>query len=362
MTFTFSTLGRYIALRFARALTIVFLTVFALIYTIDFVELVRRTSDVPAATSLVLARLALFRTPAVAEQVFPFAVLFGAMVSLLELSRKLELVVARAAGISAWQFLAPPVVVAGLLGTLMVGFYNPLSAGLKERAAGIENRLFNQNRDSAAGDIWIRQRSIDGQAIIRAGTADFTIGEIGAVTVFAFDTAGAFVQRIEGSRAKLEAGVWTIFDARVSAPGVEPELHATFLLASNLSREQLRQSFAAADTVPFWALPAWIERTELAGLDSTRYRQQFNALMARPILFIAMVLIAASVSLRFFRFGGVSRMVLSGVAAGFMLYVATKLAEDLGAAGILSTAVAAWSPALVGGLLGALALLHQEDG
>lgn len=362
MTFAFTTLGRYIALRFAKAIAVVFLTVFALIYMLDFVELIRRTSDVPGATNLLLARLALFRTPAVAEQVFPFAVLFGAMVSLLGLSRKLELVVARAAGISAWQFLSPPLLVAVVLGTAMVGAYNPISAILKERAAAVENRLFNQNRDTVGGDIWIRQRSVDGQAIIRATTADFPAGEIGGVTVFSFTPSGAFHQRVEGSRARLDAGYWTISDARISAPGTEPERHETFLVASNLTREQLRQSFAAADTVPFWSLPAWIERTELAGLDSTRYRQHFNALLARPVLFAAMVLIAASVSLRFFRFGGVSRMVLSGVAAGFMLYVATKLAEDLGAAGILSTGVAAWSPAVVGGLLGALALLHQEDG
>jgi lipopolysaccharide export system permease protein len=68
------------------------------------------------------------------------------------------------------------------------------------------------------------------------------------------------------------------------------------------------------------------------------------------------------VSLRFFRFGGVTRMVLAGVASGFLLYIATKLIEDLGSAGILSTVAAAWSPSIIGGLLGSLALLYQEDG
>jgi lipopolysaccharide export system permease protein len=45
-----------------------------------------------------------------------------------------------------------------------------------------------------------------------------------------------------------------------------------------------------------------------------------------------------------------------------MLYVATKLVEDLGSSGLLSTSVAAWSPAVIGSLLGTLALLYQEDG
>ena len=53
-----------------------------------------------------------------------------------------------------------------------------------------------------------------------------------------------------------------------------------------------------------------------------------------------MVLIAAAFSLRFFRFGGIAKMVGGGVAAGFVLYVATKLVGDLGGAGLLSATVA----------------------
>ncbi|MGL5736134.1 MAG: LptF/LptG family permease, partial [Beijerinckiaceae bacterium] len=70
-----------------------FLTVLALIYTIDFVELMRRSGDVPGIRASAIAQLTLYRTPAVAEQVLPFAILFGAMATMLGLSRKLELVV-----------------------------------------------------------------------------------------------------------------------------------------------------------------------------------------------------------------------------------------------------------------------------
>ncbi len=55
-------------------------------------------------------------------------------------------------------------------------------------------------------------------------------------------------------------------------------------------------------------------------------------------------------------------MVSGGVIAGFVLYVGTKLVGDLGGAGLLSAAVAAWSPAIVGSMFGILVLLHQEDG
>jgi lipopolysaccharide export system permease protein len=85
-------------------------------------------------------------------------------------------------------------------------------------------------------------------------------------------------------------------------------------------------------------------------------------LIARPFLLAAMVLLAASVSLRFFRFGGVQKMVLSGVSAGFLLFVLSKITDDMSKSELISPIVAAWTPVLVGGLTGFVVLLFQEDG
>ncbi len=49
-----------------------------------------------------------------------------------------------------------------------------------------------------------------------------------------------------------------------------------------------------------------------------------------------MVLLAAAFSLRFFRFGGVQKMVLGGVATGFLIYVVSKLTDDLSKAELIN--------------------------
>jgi lipopolysaccharide export system permease protein len=362
MTLIGPTLGRYLAARFIRTILGVFLTVFILIYALDFVELVRRTGDVADVPAYVLAQLSLLRTPAIAEQIQPFAILFGAMVALLNLSRKLELVVARAAGVSVWQFLFPPLLVAVALGVFTTTVYNPLAAYMKEEASVLEIARLGKSKVTSDRDLWVRQRSLDGQAIIRASTATETGADLSNVTVFEFDKDGRFVSRVQASRATLGSGFWNLTDVRIVGVGVEPQAFKTYQIATTMTPEQVRQSFSTGSSTPFWELPGLIRQTERAGLDATRYRLQYQSLLARPLLFAAMVFIAASVSLRFFRFGGVARMVLGGVAAGFVLYVATQLVENLGAAGILSAVVAAWSPAFVGSLLGTLVLLYQEDG
>ncbi|WP_243367924.1 LPS export ABC transporter permease LptG [Microvirga solisilvae] len=356
------TLGFYFARQFVKTIFIVFATVFALVYTLDFVELMRRAGDAENATTGLVATLALFRTPAIAEQVMPFAVLFGSMAALLQLSRKLELVVARAAGISAWQFLQPGLFVALLIGVGSVTAYNPLSAHLKQRAASLENKIFSRTTQSSGKAIWLRQKSQDGYAVIRADGSRTDAAALVGVTVYTFDLEGSFTHRIEAKEAALHEGFWELRDARVLSATEEPESHERYLIASHLQPSQLRQSFIDPDSVPFWELRETIQRMERAALNTTAYKLHYDILMARPLLFIAMVFVAASVSLRFFRFGGVAMMVLGGVAAGFMLYVATELMAELGASGIISSVVAAWFPAVVGSLLGTLALLYQEDG
>ena len=356
------TLARYLSVRFLKTILIVFATVFALVYTIDLVELMRRAGDIEGATPGLMARLSLYRTPFVAEQVFPFSVLFGSMAVLLQLSRKLELVVARAAGISAWQFLQPGLLVALTIGIVSVTVYNPVSATLKHRAAALETKIFSRATQTQGKAIWLRQKSMDGQAVFRADGLVNNTTTLSRVTVYTFEPSGAFSQRIEAREATLHEGFWELKDARVLSATEEPQSHERYMIASSLQPSQVRQSFIEPDAVPFWELKQTIERMERADVNTTTYRLHYDILLARPLLFIAMVFVAASVSLRFFRFGGVAMMVLGGVAAGFMLYVATELMAELGASGLISSVVAAWFPAVVGSLLGTLALLYQEDG
>ena len=121
-------------------------------------------------------------------------------------------------------------------------------------------------------------------------------------------------------------------------------------------------ALAAASEISFWQLPGHLELARAAGLPATRFRLQFQTLLARPLLLAAMVLIAATVSLGLARFGNQARRILGGIGAGFLLYVLTQLSKDIGGAGLVPPAVAAWAPAVVAAMLGVTVLLYREDG
>ncbi len=364
MTIIGGKLARYFGMRFLGLVLLVFTGLMVLVALLDYIELMRRAADLPNVSAILVAKTSLFRVPQVTERILPFCVLIGAMSCYLGLSRRLELVVARSAGMSAWQFISPALIVAFLLGVFATAVYNPISAALQERSKRLEAELFKQGSNSMrnGGTFWANQRNADGQAIINAKSSRDQGVTLSGVTVFTFDSAGHFKQRIEAVAALLEPGVWRLLDTRIYERHALPINQAEFRFKTSLTPEQVRESFATPETVPFWELPLYIKIAEHAGLVAAGYRLQFQKLLARPFLLSAMVLLAGAVSLRFFRFGGVQKMVLSGVAAGFLLYILSKVTEDLSKAELLHPAAAAWLPVLVGGLTGFIALLYQEDG
>lgn len=356
------TLGLYFVKRFTASMLIVFGTVFLLIYMLDFVELMRRAGDAVGADTGTMAKLALFRTPATAERVIPFGMLFGGMVTFIGLTRRLELVVARAAGISAWQFLAPALMVALVTGILVTTVYNPLATALKEKASTLEAHIFRRGGVTLGQVIWLRQRSVDGEAILRAAAFDPATDTLRGVIAYVMDESDRLLERIEAPEAVLKRGYWSFSQARVISLDIEPTIQDAYLLATNLTADEVKSSLGPGEAVSFWSLPAIVSRLELAGLDATRYRLVYQTLLARPGLLVAMVLLAACFSLKFLRSGGLAGMVLGGVSAGFALYVATQVAENLGNAGVVSAGFAAWVAPSVASAFGVLTLLNKEDG
>ncbi|THD64946.1 MAG: LPS export ABC transporter permease LptG [Bradyrhizobium sp.] len=365
MSIMTNTLGRYFAGRFVVAALGVFVGIFVLLVLVDYIEMVRKTSGLASVSPIMVAETSLFRVPQLLEKLMPFCILIGAMVCYLALSRSLELVVARAAGVSAWQFIAPALASALMLGVLATALYNPMSANLRELAKHMEDELFGSAPGGGLQDafgFWINQVNNDGQVIINAARSEQQGVRLTGLTLFRFDTNYQFRERIEAREATLEKGRWLLKSVRRYSLDAPPVDQDSFFLPTTLTPAQVRNSFSTPETVSFWQLPSYIRSSESSGFATAGYRLQYHKLIAQPFLLAAMVLLAASVSLRFFRFGGVQKMVLSGVGAGFLLYVLSKVTDDLSKAELMHPIASAWLPVCVGGLTGFLALLYQEDG
>ena len=359
------TLGRYMAKRFAISILGVFAVCLALIFFIDFLELLREASKREGVSMGSLVLIALLRLPKFAELTLPFAVLIGSIAAFMALSRTSELTVVRAAGISAWQFLRPALLVALALGILSTAVYNPLAAWAKASADRLIGDVLGEEKKSILRSnkpAWLRQNGADGPSIIYAGNVADNGLTLSAITVLQFDRNRKFLERIEADKARLKAGYWELENARVTSENRGTQDYQEYFVSTYLERRHVINSITSAKGVSFWELPEFIEFAEKAGLEAERYKLEYQQLLSRPILLATMALIAATCSLRAFRFGGIQTMVIAGLSAGFAFFVFSELSRKLGISGLVSPSVAAWAPVLVACFLAATVLLHQEDG
>ncbi len=75
-----------------------------------------------------------------------------------------------------------------------------------------------------------------------------------------------------------------------------------------------------------------------------------------------MVLIAATCSLRGFRFGNVQINAVFGLAAGFVFFVFAEISRNFAMSGLTTAVAAAWVPVIVAASLALTVLLYREDG
>lgn len=360
------TLGIYISIRFLRVLLAMVLGLGFLIVTIDFIEQLRRSADVEGVSLWTLYAIALLRTPLFLEKAFPFACLFAAMITLTQLNTKMELVVARAAGVSAWQFLLPISIAAALTGLLVATIYNPFSISALQHSENLQAEIIakKSQRDTGTTEgYWVKQQDASGgSTVINAQLARNGGQTLDNVKMVRFDARGSIVERLDAKLAVHNGNTWQLSDVkRTSIEGVV-SMHKSLILETRLTAEELLGTSAKPDAVSFWSLPQVAVSVEKSGTNPKPYLVQYYSLTALPLFFVAMVLIAATVCLKFVRFGQVWRMILGGILGGFVLYTVTSLITALGSNGVVPPIVAAWAPGFVAILFGMSSLLHQEDG
>jgi lipopolysaccharide export system permease protein len=358
------TLAWYIARKFAGAVLIVLGALLVLAFSIDLADLFNHASERNMPTDVVFG-MALLKLPMIGMKLIPFAVLFGAILAFARLSRTHELVAARAAGVSAWQFLTPPLIAAVALGMFATMALSPISASLLSQFSRLEARYIKgQASQLAVGStgLWLRQGDATHQSVIHALKVSDQGTRLGDIIVFLYDGPDRFAGRIDATTAELRDRFWRLQNAWVSGPDGRPARVPHYDLPTDLTPARIQESFASPDTISFWDLPRFIAAAESAGFSANRHRLHWYALLALPLLFSAMVILAASFSFRLARMGRIPQLVLAAALSGFAVYFLGDVTQALGISGILPAALAAMAPATCALLIGMTLLFYEEDG
>jgi lipopolysaccharide export system permease protein len=357
---------RYVLERTLLAVAGALAVIASIIILIDVVEL-SRTVGVRAEISFFqVFGLTLLKSPALILQLLPFVFLFGVLAAFVSLNRRSELIAMRAAGVSAWRFIFPAAGAAALIGVLTVAVLNPAATALNGQFERARDDLMKNYLDEADEQIWLRQGDGNTQVVINARGRDPSGTRLRDVSLFVHTvnkTGGlSFQRRIEAQEAVLADGHWRLTKAREAGPGAPAVQYDTLAIPTTLDPSSALAPRNSAQTVPFWQLPGVIARTEAAGFSATLYRLRLHQLLASPIMYAAMSILAAAFSLRLMRLGGLAALAGAGVTLGFVFYFLDQICSAMGRAEILPAFAAGWTPPLLALLSGFTLLCYTEDG
>ena len=359
-----ATLSRYIAGRILRGIGIAFLIVTAIIALVDYVEASRNIGVDADLSPLQILTLTAMKTPKLIEQTIPFVILFGVMGALAGMNKRSELTVMRAAGLSAWRFLRPALIVTGMIGVLWVTVINPLSS---QMMGVYDARTAEFLGTGETDEVWLREGSTTSQRVIQAEALDLMAKRLDRPVFIemAIDTGGAiiFERRYEAETASLVTpGYWTLNKVIENAPGEAPRRTDIITVPTNIDIEDLREQSGQRVDPPFWAIRAEVKANEAAGFSARGLKLQFHKLLSLPVLLIAMTFIAAGVSMHLVRGGGTLRLLIMGAVLGFGVFFADSVVTAFGEVATLPVILAAWSVPLLVLLLGVTHLARIEDG
>ena len=362
------TLSLYLGWHFILSFLGLLAVIAGLILLFDTIELMRRAvGDENLAFTTVLG-MALLKMPHTLQAVLPFTVMIGMMFALFRLSRSHELVVMRSAGVSVWQFLAPALVLAGLLGVVNLTAIDPLAANMYESYQRMDQSLLRKNAASlniGKAGLWLREERENRGIVVHAATVRQDGGTLHLkdVSIFRTDKAERLEGRYSAEGGELAGGKFHLRNVWDMEPGKPPVFREVLDLPTKLTFEQVESSFAPPETLSFWELPEFIRFSRSSGFSALPHRLYWHSLLATPFLLCAMVLLAAVFFLTSnARLAGWTARGMAGVGTGFLFYFFSRFTYALGLSATVPLGLAAWAPTAVAGLLGLAYLFHREDG
>ncbi|HEX6859252.1 MAG TPA: LPS export ABC transporter permease LptG [Caulobacteraceae bacterium] len=340
----------------------------SVVVLIEFVDISRTVGGRAEVGFGEVIWLTALKAPATLLILLPFCFLFGTLAAFMTLNRRSELIAMRAAGASAWRFILPAATAAFLIGAVTVAALNPLTAMLTARFEQTRTELLEDYLAATPRETWLRQGDEHSQVVIRAQNHERVRGSIRlkgvSLFIYSVDPDGGlrFQRRIEAEQAELMPGYWQLTGVREAAPGAASVRSESLTIPSTLEEEDAIERFSSPNAIAFWRLPATIRWTEEAGFSALSYRLRLQQLLATPLLFAAMSVLAAAFSLRLVRLGGLARLAGTGVALGFIFFFFNQFCSALGKSEMLPPFAAAWAPPLLALLSGLTLLCYTEDG
>ncbi len=363
--------SRTVALYMSRLFLVRTLAILvALVLVLQTLDLLGESGKILAVagnTDADLWRYVSLRIPQLIARFLPFAVLLGTMVTLVTLNQNSEIVILKAAGISAQQILAPLMIASiGIAGISYV-FNERVLTRANAALAAWQDVDYGPVKasDGQLSDIWVR----DGDDLINAALVNPRARDAaGRETVRLEDVTvydrvdGRLVAILSARQAVPADDGWTLSDvSRFEVATGTVTTMPTLAAGKGIDPHRFTLSTVDPDALDLPKLARAIEELDAAGRPTGPLRAQMWHKISGPLSAILMPLLAAVAAFGLARSGKVFVRSVAGMGLGFAYFVADNFMLAMGNFGTLPPFLAAWAPFLLFFLIGETVLLQTEE-
>lgn len=359
----------YIAKNFLIKFLQITLAFSLLIFFVNFLEVIDSVDQDKSSFGATVL-MAFFHVPNFLNDIAPSLVLFAAIVTFFLLSIRSEITVIRSAGFSLWSIVSPIAISAFCLGIFWVTVFGPLSILMIRQYNLLEGKYIkHESREVVEADqgIWLRQNNVEKQGeeiIIKSAKVYKENMEFCDVSLWFFDKDGKFYQKIDAPKMFLEKNNWTINNAIFNNAESINKKTALYKIPTNLSSDfivdKVVNNFQNVKLFSIFELPSLISSLKMAGFQSAKFEVYFQSLLSKPLLFLAMVLIACYFGINHIRNQSAFINIFLGIVFGLGLYITLSFVAALGSSRIIPVFASTWVITMICLAIGVLLIYRKE--
>ncbi|WP_353198378.1 LPS export ABC transporter permease LptG [Sandarakinorhabdus sp.] len=301
------------------------------------------------------------RAPQIIQLFLPFSVLLATLVTLATLNQNSEVVIFKAAGLSAHHILAPLMLAA--LGVAIANFAWNERVGTRASATlkAWQDNEFRKLPVAAAkpGQSWVR----GGDDLFHAErvTGRDNATNLSGVTIYD-RRDNRLVQVVMAASAVPMRGGWRLADVRlfdVASGGLETRPRLDF--ATDVVPRQFTTISINPNFIALWDLWPQISEQRAAGKPTDVLEAAAWHKISGPLSAVLMPLLGAVAAFGLARSGKLFVRAVIGMALGFAFFVADNFMLAMGNFGTVPPVMAAWAPFLLFLLIGEAVLIRTEE-
>jgi len=352
---------QYLITTYFHHFIIVSMVFLSLSFILNFFEELKFFDDHKADTYYPLM-LALYNTPSVLFELFPFIFLITIKFFYIYLNDRGEIEILKNNGINNFKILSILSTVSIFLGIIILVFYYTFSSSLKSHYLNIKNNFSDENEYLAVvneSGLWIKEEIDKTINIIHA--KKFKDNLIEKVTITQTNSKFKLSNSIIAEKADISKKLWELIDVKVIDKIGQNKNYSNIDYKSSFNGEIIANLFSNLNSLNLYQLYELSENYSKIGYSTTNVMIHLNKLYSMPIFFLLMTILGFLIMIKFKFIKTKFFTVVVGVFISVIVYYINYFSSIFGTNETLPIGLSIWLPHLILLLICSLSLVRINE-